>query len=148
MSDAITNLGGGGLDSPWLANLSTCLSYACSFLCTLIGGPLINKIGIKWSCFIAAVAMPLHGSAFYVDSKYDVDWFLLLGNVSASTEQTAKTVAIILTCVDHQRKYSRLSLRRRNHGHAVVPEAGGSGLLPWYALLDGRLHVLGAGLTV
>jgi hypothetical protein len=82
MSDAITNLGGGGLDSPWLANLSTCLSYACSFLCTLIGGPLINKIGIKWSCFIAAVAMPLHGSAFYVDSKYDVDWFLLLGNVS------------------------------------------------------------------
>lgn len=85
MSDAITNLGGGGLDSPWLANLSTCLSYACSFLCTLIGGPLINKIGIKWSCFIAAVAMPLHGSAFYVDSKYDVDWFLLLGNVSTST---------------------------------------------------------------
>jgi hypothetical protein len=84
MSDAITNLGGGGLDSPWLANLSTCLSYACSFLCTLIGGPLINKIGIKWSCFIAAVAMPLHGSAFYVDSKYDVDWFLLLGNVSTS----------------------------------------------------------------
>ena len=84
MSDASTNLGGGGLDSPWLANCSTCRSYACSFLCTLIGGPLINKIGIKWSCFIAAVAMPLHGSAFYVDSKYDVDWFLLLGNVSTS----------------------------------------------------------------
>jgi hypothetical protein len=84
MSDAITNLGGGGLDSPWLANLSTCLSYACSFICTLIGGPLINKIGIKWSCFIAAVAMPLHGSAYYVDSKFDADVFLLLGNVSAT----------------------------------------------------------------
>jgi hypothetical protein len=96
MSDAITNLGGGGLDSPWLANLSTCLSYACSFLCTLIGGPLINKIGIKWSCFIAAVAMPLHGSAFYVDSKYDVDWFLLLGNVSASPS-IRKTI-VVLTC--------------------------------------------------
>lgn len=95
MSDAITNLGGGGLDSPWLANLSTCLSYACSFLCTLIGGPLINKIGIKWSCFIAAVAMPLHGSAFYVDSKYDVDWFLLLGNVR--TSQSLSKIVRLLT---------------------------------------------------
>jgi hypothetical protein len=54
----------------------------------------------------------------------------------------------MLTCVDHQRKHSRLSLRGRNHGHAVVPEAGGSGLLPWYALLDGRRHVLEARLTV
>lgn len=82
MSDAITNLGGGGLSSPWLANLSTCLSYLGSFICTLFGGPLINKIGIKWSCFIAACAMPLAGSAFYVNSRYGIDWYLLFGNVS------------------------------------------------------------------
>lgn len=132
MSDAITNLGGGGLASPWLANLSTCLSYACSFICTLFGGPLINKIGIKWSCFIAAVAMPLHGSAFYVNTKYGVDWYLILGNVS---ELKSKSKADnMLTFVDHQRQHCRLPLRWRDYSYAVLSEARGSRPLSWYAV--------------
>lgn len=84
MSDAITNLGGGGLSSPWLANLSTCLNYVCGFLVTIIGGPLINKIGIKWSCMIAAITMPLHGSSFYVNATKGIEWYLLFGNVGSS----------------------------------------------------------------
>ncbi|KAM0722871.1 hypothetical protein Q7P37_001069 [Cladosporium fusiforme] len=81
MSDAITNLGGGGLSSPWLANLSNCLNYLFSFICTIFGGPLINKLGIKWSCFIAAVTMPVYGSAFYVNARHGIDWYLLFGNI-------------------------------------------------------------------
>jgi hypothetical protein len=82
MSDAITNLGGGGLSTPWLANLSNSLSYAFSFFSTILGGPVINKIGIKWSCLIAAVAMPLHGSAYYVNAKQGVEWYLIAANVT------------------------------------------------------------------
>ncbi|KAK8036365.1 major facilitator superfamily transporter [Apiospora marii] len=81
MGDALSNLGGGGFSTPWLANIANCLSYAGSFMVTILGGPLINKIGIKWSCFIAAVAMPLQGSAFYVSARYNVDWYLLFGNI-------------------------------------------------------------------
>ncbi|KAH4068456.1 hypothetical protein HBH92_016150 [Parastagonospora nodorum] len=81
MSDAITNLGGGGLSSPWLANLANSLSYAFSFLSTILGGPVINKIGIKWSCLIAALAMPLHGSAYYVNARYRTEWYLLTANI-------------------------------------------------------------------
>jgi hypothetical protein len=81
MSDAITNLGGGGLSSPWLANLANSLSYAFSFLSTILGGPVINKIGIKWSCLIAALAMPLHGSAYYMNARYRTEWYLLTANV-------------------------------------------------------------------
>ncbi|KAJ4346324.1 uncharacterized protein N0V89_010253 [Didymosphaeria variabile] len=81
MSDAISNLGGGGLSSPWLANLANSLNYACSFLVTIIGGPLVNKIGIKWACFIAALAMPLYGSAYYVNARFSVDWYLLASNI-------------------------------------------------------------------
>ena len=84
MSDAISNLGGGGLSTPWLANLANSLNYACSFASTVLGGPIINKIGIKWSCFIAAVTMPLQGSAYYVNARYSVDWYLITANVSAS----------------------------------------------------------------
>ncbi|RMY99209.1 hypothetical protein D0860_08355 [Hortaea werneckii] len=84
MMDAISNLGGGGLSSPWLANLANCLNYLMSFFCTLFGGPLINKFGIKWSCMIAAISFPLYGSAYYVNARQHIDWYLLLSNVSAA----------------------------------------------------------------
>lgn len=84
MSDAISNLGGGGLSSPYLGNMANALNYASGCVVTLVGGPLINKFGIKWSCMIAAVSLPLYGSAYYVSAKYAVDWYLLFSNVSAS----------------------------------------------------------------
>ncbi|KAF1938595.1 MFS general substrate transporter [Clathrospora elynae] len=85
MSDAISNLGGGGLSTPWLANLANSLSYTFSFFSTILGGPIINKIGIKWACFIAAVAMPLYGSAYYVSARYSIEWYLLTANVISGT---------------------------------------------------------------
>lgn len=81
MSDAISNLGGGGLSTPYLGNLANALDYAASCLIALMGGPLINKFGIKWSCMIAAVTMPLAGSSYYVSAKYGVDWYLLFSKV-------------------------------------------------------------------
>ncbi|KAI7088258.1 MFS general substrate transporter [Hortaea werneckii] len=81
MMDAISNLGGGGLSSPWLANLANCLNYLMSFFCTLFGGPLINKFRIKWSCMIAAVSFPLYGSAYYVNARQHIDWYLLFANL-------------------------------------------------------------------
>ena len=85
MNDAISNLGGGGLSTPYLGNLATSLNYISGCLITLFGGPLINKIGIKWSCVISGIAMPLLGSGWYVSAKYGVDWYLLLAKVSAMT---------------------------------------------------------------
>jgi hypothetical protein len=82
MSDAITNLGGGGLKTPWLANLATSGNYALSSVTTLIGGPLINKFGIKWSCIIAAIAMPLAGSSYYCSARFGLSSYLLSARVS------------------------------------------------------------------
>ncbi|KXJ84741.1 major facilitator superfamily transporter [Microdochium bolleyi] len=99
MSDAISNLGGGGLSTPYLANLANSLQYMAGCLITLFGGPLINKFGIKWSCIIAAVAMPLAGSAFYVSAKYRVDWYLLVarlfGGFAGGFLYVAETTAML-----------------------------------------------------
>ncbi|KAH7317358.1 major facilitator superfamily transporter [Rhexocercosporidium sp. MPI-PUGE-AT-0058] len=81
MSDAISNLGGGGLSTPFLANLATSLNYAAGFVVTLFGGPLINKLGIKWSCIIASITMPLAGSGYYVNARFGVDWYLLFSRI-------------------------------------------------------------------
>ncbi|KAF0331950.1 major facilitator superfamily transporter [Colletotrichum asianum] len=99
MSDAISNLGGGGLSTPYLANLATSLNYAAGCVMTLFGGPLINKFGIKWSCMIAAIAMPLAGSAYYVNAKYGVDWYLLfarlIGGFTSGFLYVAETTAML-----------------------------------------------------
>lgn len=81
MSDAITNLGGGGLKSPYIANLANSLNYAMGCLTTLFGGPLINKLGIKWACVIAACVFPLSGSSYYVSAKYGVQAYLLTSQI-------------------------------------------------------------------
>lgn len=84
MSDAITNLGGGGLKTPFLANLANSLNYAMGCLTTLFGGPLINKIGIKWSCVIAACVFPVSGSSYYVSAKYGISAYLLASQVGST----------------------------------------------------------------
>ncbi|CAN8104344.1 unnamed protein product [Discula destructiva] len=75
--DGFSNLGGGGLSTPYLANLAITLNYVAGFFVTLFGGPLINKIGIKWSCFISSLAFPLVGSGYYVSSRDGIEWYLL-----------------------------------------------------------------------
>ncbi|KAH9905488.1 membrane protein [Xylariomycetidae sp. FL2044] len=78
ISDAIGNLGGGGFSKPYLANLATALNYVGCCVMSLLGGPLINKMGIRWSCMIAAVTMPLYGSAYYAQARYSTSWYLIL----------------------------------------------------------------------
>ncbi|POS87230.1 hypothetical protein EPUL_002750, partial [Erysiphe pulchra] len=85
IADAITNLGGGGLSSPFLANLANSLNYTSGCLMTLFGGPLINKLGIKNSCVIAAIAMPLTGSSYYSNARFGTTWYLLTAQSDSNT---------------------------------------------------------------
>jgi hypothetical protein len=62
IADAISNLGGGGLKNPDLANLAQSLNYAGTCIMTMFGGPVINKLGIKWSVPSSYVA--------YTESDY------------------------------------------------------------------------------
>ncbi|WWC58580.1 uncharacterized protein I303_101123 [Kwoniella dejecticola CBS 10117] len=124
MSDAITNLGGGGLSTPYLANLATSLQYAMSCLMTLFGGPLINKFGIKWSCMIAAVTFPLAGSGYYVSARHKVDWYLLfsrvLGGFTAGFLYVGETTAMLSYPHVHERgKYLGIWSAMRNSGSVV-----------------------------
>lgn len=99
MSDAISNLGGGGLSSPYLANLANALNYASGCLVTIMGGPLINKLGIKCSCVIAAVTFPLAGSGYYTAARYGTQWYLLfetiLGGFTGGFLYVGETTAML-----------------------------------------------------
>ncbi|KAE9981665.1 hypothetical protein EG327_006139 [Venturia inaequalis] len=95
MSDAISNLGGGGLSTPFLSNLANSVDYASGCLISLFGGPLINKLGIKWACVIASIGMPLGPSGYYQSARFGTDWYLLL----AKACYTPTSFAMDGTCV-------------------------------------------------
>lgn len=120
MSDAISNLGGGGLSTPYLGNLANSINYGSGCLMTLFGGPLIIKFGIRNSCMIAALVMPLGNSAYYVSAKYGVDWYLLL--TSVSTLQPILSSHSILTASEGSwRVHLWLLVCCRDCSYALLP---------------------------
>lgn len=130
MSDAITNLGGGGLSTPFLANLANSLNYAMGCLTTLFGGPLINKLGIKWSCVIAACVFPLSGSSYYVSAKYGGNAYLLASQVGFPPLILEKggvvvgSMADVLLFLGHLGSRIWVLIRGRNDGHVILSPCG------------------------
>lgn len=45
------------------------LAIVCAF-----GGPLVNKLGVKWSLVIGAATFPIRGASYYANSKFGNQW--------------------------------------------------------------------------
>ncbi|KAG8162929.1 hypothetical protein KVR01_007407 [Diaporthe batatas] len=80
MDDAIAGLGGGGLATPQTSNTATAISYTMLAIVCAFGGPLVNKLGVKWSLVIGAATFPIRGASYYANSKYGNQWFLILAS--------------------------------------------------------------------
>ncbi|WWC69811.1 uncharacterized protein I206_103754 [Kwoniella pini CBS 10737] len=124
MSDAIDNLGGGGLATPYTANAANSANYATACAMTLFGGPLINKMGIKWSCIIAATFFPIQGASYYVNSKYGTQWFVIfvgaIGGFFGGLLYVAESTAMLSYPQPHQRgKYIGIWVSMRNSGQLL-----------------------------
>lgn len=52
----------------------TAVAYTMLALVCLFGGPLVNKLGIKWSLVVGAATFPVRGASYYVNSKYGNQW--------------------------------------------------------------------------
>lgn len=48
---------------------------------TIVGGPLINKIGIKHACMVNAATFWMSGTGFFINIKYDVEWWLIVAKI-------------------------------------------------------------------
>ncbi|OQE94988.1 hypothetical protein PENNAL_c0003G03156 [Penicillium nalgiovense] len=124
MSDAITGLGGGGLASPQVSNISTAIRYAMLAVVCFLGGPLVNKIGIKWALIIGSMSFPIQGSAYYCNSKFGNEWYLILSGaisgVGTACWYVAEAGAIMTLAPTGARgKYLALWIVSRNLGQLV-----------------------------
>ncbi|KAH7126004.1 major facilitator superfamily domain-containing protein [Dactylonectria macrodidyma] len=124
MSDAIAGLGGGGLATPQVSNIATALRYAMLACTCFMGGPIVNKLGIKWALVIGAMSFPIQGSAYYCNSKFGIQWYLILsgaiGGIGTGCWYVAEAGAVMTLAPSGARgKYLALWIVSRNLGQLV-----------------------------
>lgn len=56
----------------------TAISYAMLATVCFVGGPLVNKMGIKWALVIGAATFPIRGASYYCNSKFGNQWASIL----------------------------------------------------------------------
>ncbi|KAL4787002.1 major facilitator superfamily domain-containing protein [Aspergillus varians] len=124
MGDAITGLGGGGLATPHVSNISNAILYAMLALVCFLGGPLVNKIGVKWGLVLGAMSFPIEGSGYYCNSMFGNQWYLILSGaicgIGTACWYVAEAGAIMTLAPSGARgKYLALWIVSRNLGQLV-----------------------------
>ncbi|RJE23431.1 hypothetical protein PHISCL_04239 [Aspergillus sclerotialis] len=124
MADAITGLGGGGLATPQISNIFNAINYAMLALVCFLGGPIVNKLGVKWALVLGAMTFPIQGSAYYCNSKFGNQWYLILSGaisgIGTGCWYVAEAGAIMTLAPTGARgKYLALWIVARNLGQLV-----------------------------
>ncbi|KAL3441825.1 major facilitator superfamily domain-containing protein [Aspergillus insuetus] len=124
MADAITGLGGGGLATPHVSNIANAILYAMLAIVCFMGGPIVNKIGVKWALVIGSMSFPIEGSAYYCNSKFGNQWYLILSGaisgIGTACWYVAEAGAIMTLAPSGARgKYLALWIVSRNLGQLV-----------------------------
>ncbi|KAL3428728.1 MFS general substrate transporter [Aspergillus tetrazonus] len=80
--NAMSSLGAGGAQEPYLVNAANALVFGLmGFLC-LFGGPIANRIGLAWTLLLGAVGYPVYSAGLYTNNRYGNEWLVLLGAVT------------------------------------------------------------------
>ncbi|TVY71568.1 UNC93-like protein [Lachnellula suecica] len=80
--NAMSSLGAGGAQSPFLVNAANALVFGLmGFLC-LLGGPLANRIGLGYTLMLGAVGYPIYSAGLYTNNRYGNNWLVLVGAVA------------------------------------------------------------------
>ncbi|KAL4879726.1 MFS general substrate transporter [Aspergillus karnatakaensis] len=80
--NAMSGLGAGGAQEPYLVNAANALVFGLmGFLC-LFGGPIANRIGLAWTLFLGAVGYPVYSAGLYTNNRFGNEWLVLVGAVT------------------------------------------------------------------
>ncbi|CAD0092195.1 unnamed protein product [Aureobasidium vineae] len=80
--NAMNSLGAGGAQKPFLVNAANALVFGLMGFFCLFGGPIANRIGLKWTLILGAVGYPVYSAGLYTNNRYGNVWFVLVGAVA------------------------------------------------------------------
>lgn len=68
--NAMNSLGAGGAQKPFLVNAANALVFGLMGFFCLFGGPIANRIGLKWTLVLGAVGYPVYSAGLYTNNRY------------------------------------------------------------------------------
>ncbi|KAI4757956.1 MFS general substrate transporter [Aureobasidium sp. EXF-3400] len=71
-----------GAQKPFLINAANALVFGLMGFFCLFGGPIANRIGLKWTLVLGAVGYPVYSAGLYTNNRYGNVWFVLVGAVA------------------------------------------------------------------
>ncbi|KAF4462464.1 duf895 domain membrane protein [Fusarium albosuccineum] len=80
--NAMSSLGAGGAQEPYLVNAANALVFGLMGILCLFGGPIANRIGLSWTLCLGAVGYPIYSAGLYVNNRYGNEWLVLVGAVT------------------------------------------------------------------
>lgn len=63
-----------------------------------VGGPLVNKMGIKWALVVGAATFPIRGASYYCNSKFGNQWVSARTRASSRGTATTHPMALSSSC--------------------------------------------------
>ncbi|KAF7881990.1 uncharacterized protein EAF01_011770 [Botrytis porri] len=82
MWNAMSSLGAGGAESPFLVNAANALVFGLMGIFCVLGGPIANRIGLKYTLTLGAVGYPVYSAGLYANNRYGNVWLVLVGAVT------------------------------------------------------------------
>ncbi|KAK7430499.1 hypothetical protein QQZ08_003018 [Neonectria magnoliae] len=79
--NAMSSLGAGGAQKPYLVNAANALVFGLMGFFCLFGGPIANRIGLSWTLFLGAVGYPVYSAGLYCNNRFGNVWLVLVGAV-------------------------------------------------------------------
>jgi hypothetical protein len=79
------------------------------FFC-LFGGPIANRIGLKWTLVLGAVGYPVYSAGLYTNNRYVscCSAFVTMTTTEYSYRETSGSFSSVLSLVVYQLDYSGL----------------------------------------
>ncbi|KAK4703644.1 hypothetical protein P7C70_g2577, partial [Phenoliferia sp. Uapishka_3] len=81
MYNALSNLGAGGLATPYWNNASAAAGYVFMCFSAVFGGVLVSKLGVPLSLFIASTGDIIYAGTLYANSASGINWPLMVGSI-------------------------------------------------------------------
>ncbi|KAF2741830.1 MFS general substrate transporter [Sporormia fimetaria CBS 119925] len=87
--NALNNTGAGGQQEPYLVNGANALTFGLMAFGCSIFAILANKFGLKPILILGTLGYAPYSAALYVNNRYGVEWFVLLGGATCGIAASA-----------------------------------------------------------
>ena len=77
--NAMSSLGGGGQEKPYLVNTANALTFCLMVVSCFFGSVIVRYIGIKWTLLVGTMGYAPYAAGLYTNNRFHSEWLTIFG---------------------------------------------------------------------